>query len=275
MKKINGYKEGSFYTKSFVTEYICQETIENTVIEKLNKEFMWHCKTIDDVKFVMDTNSFAQIKRINEIIDSLKICDPAVGSGHFLVSALNRIIALKKELGVLLKYDGKTPFREYELAVIDDVLCVFDGQGREFKYEPNDFLSQSIQKTLFIEKRKIIENCLFGVDINPNAVAICQLRLWIELLKNAYYENGVMETLPNIDINIKCGNSLIHKIQFQVGRNIGTKDVGFSKSDQALIKDYKATVKKYHSASDNEKNMNSKILFQRSKIIFIWLASNW
>ena len=49
-EKINGYKEGSFYTKSFVTEYICQETIENTVIEKLNKEFMWHCKTIDDVK---------------------------------------------------------------------------------------------------------------------------------------------------------------------------------------------------------------------------------
>lgn len=39
-EKINGYKEGSFYTKSFVTEYICQETIENTVIEKLNKEFM-------------------------------------------------------------------------------------------------------------------------------------------------------------------------------------------------------------------------------------------
>lgn len=263
-EKINGYKEGSFYTKSFVTEYICQETIENTVIEKLNKEFMWHCKTIDDVKFVIDTNSFAQIKRINEIIDSLKICDPAVGSGHFLVSALNRIIVLKKELGVLLKYDGKTPFREYELAVIDDVLCVFDGQGREFKYEPNDFLSQSIQKTLFIEKRKIIENCLFGVDINPNAVAICQLRLWIELLKNAYYENGVMETLPNIDINIKCGNSLIHKIQFQVGQNIGTKDVGFSKSDQALIKDYKATVKKYHSASDKRekhelKNIVSKI----------------
>lgn len=263
-EKINGYKEGSFYTKSFVTEYICQETIENTVIDKLNKEFMWHCKTIDDVKFAMDTNSFAQIKRINEIIDSLKICDPAVGSGHFLVSALNRIIALKKELGVLLKYDGKTPFREYEIAVIDDVLCVFDGQGREFKYEPNDFLSQSIQKTLFIEKRKIIENCLFGVDINQNAVAICQLRLWIELLKNAYYENGVMETLPNIDINIKCGNSLIHKIQFQVGQSIGTKDAGFSKSDQALIKDYKATVKKYHSASDKRekhelKNIVSKI----------------
>ena len=45
--------------------------MENTVIDKLNKEFMWHCKTIDDVKFAMDSNSFAQIKRINEIIDNL------------------------------------------------------------------------------------------------------------------------------------------------------------------------------------------------------------
>lgn len=150
---------------------------------------------------------------------------------------------------------------------------LMDKEGNSNTNQMTSFLNQ--YKNSFIEKRKIIENCLFGVDINPNAVAICQLRLWIELLKNAYYENGVMETLPNIDINIKCGNSLIHKIQFQVGKNIGTKDVGFSKSDQALIKDYKATVKNIILHQTNEKNMNSKILFQRSKIIFIWLASNW
>jgi hypothetical protein len=205
----------------------------------------------------MNVNSFEQIKKINEIINSIKICDPAVGSGHFLVSALNRIIALKRELGVLLKYD-ETPFREYDIAVIDDVLCVFDGQGREFKYNPKDSFSQSIQKTLFWEKRKIIEGCLFGVDINPNAVAICQLRLWIELLKNAYYEKGVMETLPNIDINIKCGNSLIHKIQFQVGQSIGKKDSGFSKRELELIKKYKETVGRYHSASDKREKHELK-----------------
>ncbi|MFW5701217.1 MAG: Eco57I restriction-modification methylase domain-containing protein, partial [Cyclobacteriaceae bacterium] len=72
---------------------------------------------------------------------------------------------------------------------------------------------QRIQETLFHEKQTIIENCLFGVDINPNSVKICRLRLWIELLKNAYYKNGTeeLETLPNIDINIKCGNSLISR----------------------------------------------------------------
>jgi adenine-specific DNA-methyltransferase len=50
------------------------------------------------------------------------------------------------------------------------------------------------------------------VDINPNSVKICRLRLWIELLKNAYYKNeSELETLPNIDINIKNGNSLINR----------------------------------------------------------------
>ena len=72
-----------------------------------------------------------------------------------------------------------------------------------------------MQETLFNEKRKIIENCLFGVDINPNSVNICRLRLWIELLKHAYYTRESsytrLETLPNIDINIKCGDSLVSR----------------------------------------------------------------
>jgi len=257
-EKINGYKEGSFYTKSFVTEYICQETIEKAVIDKLNAEFGWHCTTVDDLKMSIDVNSASEIQRINEIINSIHICDPAVGSGHFLVSAHNRIIALKRELGVLMKYGSSAPLREYDIAVIDDVLCVFDGQGREYKYIPTDFLSQEIQKTLFNEKRTIIEGCLFGVDINPNAVAICQLRLWIELLKNAYYENGVMETLPNIDINIKCGNSLIHKLSYEVGAKI---NASHSEIRRNTLIEYKHAVKRYHSESDkSEKNRLKQVI---------------
>lgn len=261
-EKINGYKEGSFYTKGFVTEYICQETIESLVIEKLNKEFHWHCQSIDDLKMAINTNSAEQVRRVNEIINSIHICDPAVGSGHFLVSALNRIIALKRELGVLLKYGNASPFREYDIAVIDDVLCVFDGQGREYKYDKNDATSQMIQKTLFNEKRTIIENCLFGVDINPNAVAICQLRLWIELLKNAYYENGVMETLPNIDINIKCGNSLVHKLHYLVGSKIALGDNDINRN---IVRDYKRSVKKYHSESDKTEKARIKQIISQIK----------
>lgn len=91
------------------------------------------------------------------------------------------------------------------------MMCFMYLMDREscFFYDKDNSLSQIVQETLFNEKRIIIENCIYGVDLNSKAVAICQLRLWIELLKNAYYKNGIMETLPNIDINIKVGNSLV------------------------------------------------------------------
>ena len=98
-------------------------------------------------------------------------------------------------------------------------------EGGIFKYDKNHYERALIQKSLFEEKRTLIENCLFGVDLNPKSVEICRLRLWIELLKNAYYEKGVLQTLPNIDSNIKCGNSLISKYPVHVGRSVINDEV--------------------------------------------------
>jgi len=117
------------------------------------------------------------------LVNAIKICDPAVGSGHFLVSALNEMIAVKHELGILADREGKF-IRDYDIAVENDELVITDANGALFEYKPNNKESQRIQETLFHEKQSIIENCLFGVDINPNSVKICRLRLWIELLKN-------------------------------------------------------------------------------------------
>src|ERR1019366_1702188 len=149
--------------------------------------------------------------------NDLKICDIAVGSGHFLVSALNEIIAIKSELKILIDKNGKR-LKEYTAEVLNDELTISDEDGDIIEYNPQNKESQRLQETLFNEKQTIIENCLFGVDINPNSVKICRLRLWIELLKNAYYKEDTnfteLETLPNIDINIKCGNSLLSRFPF-------------------------------------------------------------
>jgi hypothetical protein len=160
------------------------------------------------ITLVESTNPI-HLAKANTIINSVKICDPAVGSGHFLVSALNEMIAIKHDLKVLVDREGKR-LKEYQVDIVNDELIVTDEDGVPFTYNPKSKESQRLQETLFHEKQTIIENCLFGVDINPNSVKICRLRLWIELLKNAYYRNETeLETLPNIDINIKCGNSLI------------------------------------------------------------------
>ncbi|WP_391527350.1 Eco57I restriction-modification methylase domain-containing protein [Elizabethkingia anophelis] len=107
-----------------------------------------------------------------------------------------------------------------------------------------------MQKAIFHEKETLIENCLFGVDINPNSVNICRLRLWIELLKNAYYtDEGELQTLPNIDINIKCGNSLISKFAL----NDSLKNAFKSKEITFSVEDYKQAVKDYKTTNSKTK----------------------
>jgi adenine-specific DNA-methyltransferase len=217
-EKINGYKDGSFFTPGFITMYICRETIRRAVLRSFNETYGWSCSSLMDLHNDLYRQRIP-LNEANALVNSLKICDPAVGSGHFLVSALNEIIAIKSELRILADSDGK--LLRCDVTVENDELIVtVDDQIFEYHYK--DAESQRLQETFFHEKETIIENCLFGVDINPKSVAICRLRLWIELLKNAYYRrnSAALETLPNIDINIKCGNSLVSRFAISGNPNI-------------------------------------------------------
>ncbi len=220
--------------------YMCKETIRKAVVQKFNETKKWSCTSIEELYDKIEDR-----KEANEIVNSIKICDPAVGSGHFLVSALNEMIAVKNDLKILQDRTGKR-LKEYHVEVVNDELIVTDEEGELFDYNPTNKEIQRIQETLFHEKQTIIENCLFGVDINPNSVKICRLRLWIELLKNAYYKNKTeLETLPNIDINIKCGNSLVSR--FAIDADL----------KQALKKS-KWTIDTYRIAVDTYRNAESK-----------------
>ena len=269
-EKINGYKDGSIFTPGFITMFMCRETIRKVVVQKFNEIRGWNCQSFEELKEdiqqeLKSGNRKEVRKQANEIINSLKICDPAVGSGHFLVSALNELIVIKSELNILVD-DAFEPLNKYAVEVINDELIITDEEGELFKYNPNNKESQRIQETLFKEKQTIIENCLFGVDINPNSVKICRLRLWIELLKNAYYKfpssGGVaegrggaspnpskgeeLETLPNIDINIKCGNSLISRFALDADLKKALKQSKWN------IESYKLAVATYRNAESKE-----------------------
>ena len=254
-EKINGYKDGSFYTPSFVTMYMAKETIEKTILQKFNLAKSWECKSLIELDNKLDV---ADIVESNSIINDIKICDPAVGSGHFLVSALNEILKIKSQLGILMDESGKR-IKDYAVTIENDELILKDFEdGTFFEYKKGHFEKTRIQKTLFKEKQKIIENCLFGVDMNPNSVNICRLRLWVELLKNAYYKpDGTLDTLPNIDINIKCGNSLISRF--------GIKDDLKSRSIQAEIKDYKDKVIQYKQNIGSKRDVAQAIEALKTK----------
>lgn len=214
-EKLNGYKEGSFYTPSFITSYMCKESITPIVLDKFNQTYNIECENLTELRNYFK-NSYKENKRkeyLNTLL-TLRICDPAVGSGHFLVSALNEMVLIAYELGLIAS------LYRHKLRLENDEIIIHTPEDKVFTYtiphSENDPHHQ-IQKELFELKKDIIENCLFGVDINPNSCEITKLRLWIELLKYSYYifEEGKntnnLETLPNIDINIKCANSLISR----------------------------------------------------------------
>ncbi|EOI1962658.1 TPA: DUF7149 domain-containing protein [Campylobacter jejuni] len=215
-EKLNGYKEGSFYTPSFITSYMCKESITKVVFDKFNAQFDLDAKDISELrKSLRKEDKKAQ----KELLNSIKICDPAVGSGHFLVSALNVMLSIYDELNL---FD-----EEFYLEVQNDEILITNHKGEFIEYKrpktPKD-KAHLIQQELFHTKKDIIENNLFGVDINPNSCEITKLRLWIELLKHSFYQSfddgnyHDLKTLPNIDINIKCGNSLVS--YFETGKSL-------------------------------------------------------
>ncbi|EIU7509961.1 Eco57I restriction-modification methylase domain-containing protein [Campylobacter coli] len=236
-EKLNGYKEGSFYTPSFITSYMCKESITKVVLDKFNAQFDLNAKDISELrKSLRKEDKKAQ----KELLNSIKICDPAVGSGHFLVSALNVMLSIYDELNL---FD-----EEFYLEVQNDEILITGRKGEFIEYKrpstPKD-KAHLIQQELFHTKKDIIENNLFGVDINPNSCEITKLRLWIELLKHSFYQSfddetyHDLKTLPNIDINIKCGNSLVS--YFETGKSLShypniKERMGKYK---CIVKDYK------------------------------------
>ncbi|EMC8674085.1 Eco57I restriction-modification methylase domain-containing protein [Campylobacter coli] len=244
-EKLNGYKEGSFYTPSFITSYMCKESITKVVLDKFNAQFDLNAKDISELrKSLRKEDKKAQ----KELLNSIKICDPAVGSGHFLVSALNVMLSIYDELNL---FD-----EEFYLEMQNDEILITGRKGEFIEYKrpstPKD-KAHLIQQELFHTKKDIIENNLFGVDINPNSCEITKLRLWIELLKHSFYQSfddenyHDLKTLPNIDINIKCGNSLVS--YFETG-----KSLNHYPNIKERINKYKRIVKDYKEGFYTDKS---------------------
>ncbi len=271
-EKLNGYKEGSFYTPSFITSYMCSESITPIVLDKFNQKYNTECENLEELRNYLTNTSYKEDKRKEylQLLLALRVCDPAVGSGHFLVSALNEMVRIAYELGLIASL-----YRHSLRLENDEIIIQHTQTGEIFNYKKphseND-PHHHIQKELFELKKSIIENCLFGVDINPNSCEITKLRLWIELLKYSYYifEEGkntnALETLPNIDINIKCGNSLIFNFPLNSKLTIG-QTLEFSKNLKAEIKEYKNSVMLYKEGLGEKAKILQNIAKLKSLII--------
>jgi len=177
-------KIGAYYTPEEITSYISENTIISYLFDKLGLE-KYNELLNPRVAFdeFVENASEEELKRALEVLNEIRVLDPACGSGHFLVSAGNLLFDLK------------------------ECICNKLVEKFGFKRELNEYK----------EVKKIIVDNLYGVDISETAVEIAKLRLWLWLVSQLRDKEKI-EPLPNLEYNIKCGNSLIGWVDEKLGQ---------------------------------------------------------
>lgn len=214
--------KGAFYTPREIVHYMCQESLINYLVNTLQieeqaiREFILYgdfMKDEDTVKekrqgnggmyiseslFKLDTEGKVVVDRLKDIDEALKnvrVADPAVGSGAFPLGMLNEIVRARQNISAYMAitmnaYDTRLMYQ-------------MERSPHNLKYET-------------------IKNCIFAADIEPSAVDIAQLRLWLSLViddeinpnaQNALEGHKNPLPLPNLESNILCGNSLIDELE--------------------------------------------------------------
>ncbi len=261
-EKLIGNKLPSNVTHTEITNFMSRETLRKVVLDKFRDEIDGFGWMIDNFESLIENcrklYESEDLAKANYLINSITICDPAVGSGRFLIACLNELLYIKSELGILCDVNGNSLRAQIKLKIERDELVIYNSFNVPFEYKMSFETGlrklnpelQRVQEAIFYEKKQLIEHSLFGVDTNQNAVRICRLRLWMELLKNTFYRqrrNTQLETLPNIDINIKKGNSLISRFPLDTDLNAVFKKTEYS------VEEYKRTVKAYKTEEEKSK----------------------
>ena len=197
--------KGAFYTPREIVHYMCQESLINYLCTELEvnednsntsdstnltkqdiEDFIHHSDKISQLENIAtdkenENSKYKHIfseairnnaKAIDKALEDIKICDPAIGSGAFLVGMLNEIVRAR-------------------IALVE-----------------SEFLTEAKKRTTYEYKRQAIQNSIYGVDIESGAVEIAKLRLWLSLVVDEEDIENI-KALPNLDYKIVCGNSLL------------------------------------------------------------------
>ncbi|MBO9309400.1 MAG: ATP-binding protein [Chloroflexi bacterium] len=184
-KYINQKAFGAYYTRSEITDYLCERTIHAALLDRLNARLPTPLSELGEAFLSRDPHLISLL--LEDILPTFSILDPACGSGAFLLAAMRTLLDI---YGALI---GKAEVLHNPQ--LDAYLRRLDAERGS---APRDYL---------IRKRIIVEN-LYGVDIMPEAVEIARLRMFLGLVGIAERVEQ-LEPLPNIDFNIMAGNALI------------------------------------------------------------------
>ena len=173
---------GVYYTPRVVVHYMCQQSLINylkTQCPGLSNDDLTHliehgsgnmAEEQPDAK--LPEKILNQREKLDKALENIKVCDPAIGSGAFPVSMMEEIVKARSNLAA-----------DPSLKIVE-------------------------QKDPYAFKRHCIENCLYGVDLDPGAVEIARLRLWLSLVVDEEDMPNI-KPLPNLDYMVVCANSIL------------------------------------------------------------------
>ena len=224
--------KGAFYTPREIVHYMCQESLINYLSNEIKIPiedidiFIKYGEIIKDVdinvnkeeNYKMPQTIINNLEKIDRALENVTIADPAVGSGAFPLGMLNEIV---KARSIIVEYMTK--------------------DLNEWKKE--DFIREN-KRDLYNLKKNAMKKSIFAVDIEPSAVDITKLRLWLSLVVDS--DVKTVNTLPNLDYNIMVGNSLVDEYE------------GIKLFDEELLKDkpkrrieHKSSQIRYEFGKDN------------------------
>ena len=236
---------GSYYTPREIVNYMVEESLKAYFKTKLDK-----IKNIDqDLEELfscdIETHSFnkKEVKILIEAINNLKIIDPAVGSGAFPMGILQKLVHILSKIDSHNELWKKEQIEAVEKNVPDAVLKRDLIKKIEFNFDNNELD--------YGRKLYLIQNCIYGVDIQSIAIQITKLRFFISLLVDENVNKGLdnmgIDPLPNLETKFVAANSLIG---LQSNGQMALKDPPIQKLEDEL----KQVRIKYFSANDsNEK----------------------
>lgn len=226
--------KGAFYTPREIVHYMCQESLINFLVNEVDvpyedmKEFILYGELIRDTdsrsgvgytkKYTIKPSILKNIVKIDKALENIKVADPAVGSGAFPLGMLSEIVKARNN--------------------ITDYLVRVDKEGKLGRTIGEKTIRKN--RSPYKLKRDTIKNSIFAVDIEPSAVDIAKLRLWLSVIVDQEINEETPEPrpLPNLDMNIMVGDSLVDEYE------------GIKLFDESILKRKKAILKESSGIED-------------------------
>jgi len=225
--------KGAFYTPKEIVQYMSKESVAQYLKSNTSEELHTAIDALIKqrvVEPILQNKENARL--VNKALAVVKVCDPAIGSGAFPMGVLNVLFDCRH------------------------LLYGFIGKNEDFSYAK--------------VKRDIIQNNIYGVDIEKGAVDIARLRFWLALV----VDENEPQPLPNLDYKIMCGDSLLHRFPLNAPFQDVLKLYNQNNGTDYTLDDYRQWVFDYTNISDHTEKDSFRKRIEDIKRAFKTMLNN-